>query len=101
MMQESSKNWCRRHGVEEQRLYEMVKLQTQFEQILIGYMGPEEPKEGQNESDRDEDIYEQKEDSRKRRRKGESDRYNDDNFEQDGKPKQPFWKVTLVDIMAT
>jgi len=31
---ESSKMWCRRHGVEEQRLYEMVKLKNQFQDIL-------------------------------------------------------------------
>jgi len=31
---ESSRQWCRRHGVEEQRLYEMVKLKSQFQDIL-------------------------------------------------------------------
>ncbi|KAI8810129.1 P-loop containing nucleoside triphosphate hydrolase protein [Cladochytrium replicatum] len=31
---ESSKGWCRRHGLEEQRLYEMVKLKQQYEDIL-------------------------------------------------------------------
>jgi len=31
---ESSRMWCRRHGVEEQRLYEMVKLKSQFQDIL-------------------------------------------------------------------
>ncbi|KAJ3327687.1 DEAH (Asp-Glu-Ala-His) box polypeptide 34, partial [Gonapodya sp. JEL0774] len=36
---ENSRNWCRRHGVEEQRLFEMVKLKEQFEQVLEEFMG--------------------------------------------------------------
>ncbi|KAH6568489.1 hypothetical protein BASA62_005429 [Batrachochytrium salamandrivorans] len=32
----SSRSWCRRYGVEEQRLYEIVKLKDQFEKILGG-----------------------------------------------------------------
>ncbi|KAI8582921.1 hypothetical protein K450DRAFT_225480 [Umbelopsis ramanniana AG] len=31
---ESSRSWCKRHGVEEQRLYEIAKLKRQFEKIL-------------------------------------------------------------------
>ncbi|CAM0139298.1 unnamed protein product [Umbelopsis sp. WA50703] len=31
---ESSRSWCKRHGVEEQRLYEIAKLKKQFEKIL-------------------------------------------------------------------
>ena len=31
---ESSRKWCRRHGLEEQRLYEILKLKQQFEEIL-------------------------------------------------------------------
>eukprot|EP00854_Cymbomonas_tetramitiformis_P022140 gene22140-26686_t len=31
---ESSFKWCRRHGLEEQRLYEIAKLQKQFEGVL-------------------------------------------------------------------
>ncbi|RUS16526.1 P-loop containing nucleoside triphosphate hydrolase protein, partial [Endogone sp. FLAS-F59071] len=31
---ESSRSWCKRHGVEEQRLYEMAKLKKQFEDVL-------------------------------------------------------------------
>jgi hypothetical protein len=30
----SSSRWCQRHGIEEQRLYELVKLKEQFESIL-------------------------------------------------------------------
>ncbi|KAJ3092192.1 DEAH (Asp-Glu-Ala-His) box polypeptide 34 [Quaeritorhiza haematococci] len=37
--QRSSRNWCKRHGVEEQRLYEIVKLKEQFEQSLSDYLG--------------------------------------------------------------
>ncbi|KAI9091260.1 P-loop containing nucleoside triphosphate hydrolase protein [Phlyctochytrium arcticum] len=36
---ESSRNWCKRHGLEEQRLYEMVKLKQQFESVLRDYLG--------------------------------------------------------------
>ena len=32
--QESSRSWCKRHGVEEQRLYEITKLKRQFEDIM-------------------------------------------------------------------
>ncbi|RUP46209.1 helicase associated domain-containing protein [Jimgerdemannia flammicorona] len=31
---ESSRSWCKRHGVEEQRVYEIAKLKKQFEDIL-------------------------------------------------------------------
>lgn len=31
---ESSQRWCRRRGVEEQRLYELTKLRSQFLRIL-------------------------------------------------------------------
>ncbi|SAM06090.1 hypothetical protein [Absidia glauca] len=30
----SSRQWCRQHGIEEQRLYEITKIRTQFEHIL-------------------------------------------------------------------
>ena len=30
----SSRKWCRRRGLEEQRFYEMVKLKEQFEDLL-------------------------------------------------------------------
>ncbi|XP_072767032.1 probable ATP-dependent RNA helicase DHX34 [Anoplolepis gracilipes] len=30
----SSKKWCRRRGLEEQRFYEMIKLRTQFKELL-------------------------------------------------------------------
>ncbi|KAJ3128296.1 DEAH (Asp-Glu-Ala-His) box polypeptide 34 [Physocladia obscura] len=48
---ESSKNWCRRYGVEEQRLYEMVKLKTQFEQVLAQYLGREGEEENEDSDD--------------------------------------------------
>eukprot|EP01119_Soliformovum_irregulare_P013907 TRINITY_DN3747_c0_g1_i2.p1 TRINITY_DN3747_c0_g1~~TRINITY_DN3747_c0_g1_i2.p1 ORF type:complete len:586 (+),score=198.21 TRINITY_DN3747_c0_g1_i2:1720-3477(+) len=31
---DSSKKWCRRHGLEEQRMYEISKLRNQFEELL-------------------------------------------------------------------
>lgn len=31
---ESSKNWCRKRGIEEQRFYEITKLRRQFEDLL-------------------------------------------------------------------
>ncbi|PHZ12771.1 P-loop containing nucleoside triphosphate hydrolase protein [Rhizopus microsporus ATCC 52813] len=31
---ESSRKWCKRHGIEEQRLYEITKMKKQFEKIL-------------------------------------------------------------------
>ena len=31
---ESSKKWCRRYGIEEQRLYELTKLKSQFTELL-------------------------------------------------------------------
>lgn len=30
----SSKKWCRRRGLEEQRFYEMTKLRNQFKELL-------------------------------------------------------------------
>lgn len=32
--QESSRRWCKRHGLQEQRLYEITKLRRQFEDLL-------------------------------------------------------------------
>ena len=31
---ESSKKWCKRYGIEEQRLYELTKLKSQFTELL-------------------------------------------------------------------
>lgn len=31
---ESTKQWCRRRGIEEQRFYEITKLRRQFEELL-------------------------------------------------------------------
>lgn len=42
MYQNSSRKWCQRHGVEEQRLYELVKLKEQFGSILKGLRGSDE-----------------------------------------------------------
>ena len=36
---EASHKWCRRHGLAEQRLYEMAKLKKQFEDILASSTG--------------------------------------------------------------
>lgn len=30
----SSRKWCKRRGLEEQRFYEMTKLRTQFKELL-------------------------------------------------------------------
>lgn len=30
----ASSNWCKRRGIEQQRLYEMVKLRDQFREVL-------------------------------------------------------------------
>ncbi|KAJ3399434.1 DEAH (Asp-Glu-Ala-His) box polypeptide 34, partial [Chytriomyces hyalinus] len=62
---ESSKNWCKRFGVEEQRLYEMVKLKTQFEQVLAQYLGREQE---QSESEDSDDGVDRPPSSRKRKR---------------------------------
>lgn len=32
--QTNSRQWCRRHGLEEQRFYEITKLRKQFEELL-------------------------------------------------------------------
>jgi hypothetical protein len=39
---ESSRKWCRRYGIEEQRLYEMEKLKLQFRQVLqeVRFLSP-------------------------------------------------------------
>lgn len=46
---EVSRKWCKRHFLEEQRLYEMAKLKRQFRDILVDsgvlladYDGPQE-----------------------------------------------------------
>ncbi|ORX45022.1 P-loop containing nucleoside triphosphate hydrolase protein [Piromyces finnis] len=48
---ESSRMWCRRHGVEEQRLYEMVKLKSQFQDILEDCLSILEEKEEEDAMD--------------------------------------------------
>ncbi|KAJ3215648.1 DEAH (Asp-Glu-Ala-His) box polypeptide 34 [Dinochytrium kinnereticum] len=87
---QSSQNWCRRHGVEEQRLYEMVKLKTQFEIILAEYMAEEE---GGSDSEVDDDS-ESDESARslsrrgKKRKRGRQDIGEDETENR----KSPFWK---------
>jgi ATP-dependent RNA helicase DHX34 len=80
---ESSKNWCRRFGVEEQRLYEIVKLKTQFEGVLVEYLGVQTGGEEELSSD---DEYEGGIVIRKRKRGRDSVRPDD------GQQKM-FWKV--------
>ncbi|KAJ3027787.1 UNVERIFIED_CONTAM: DEAH (Asp-Glu-Ala-His) box polypeptide 34 [Siphonaria sp. JEL0065] len=70
---ESSKNWCNRRGVEEQRLYEMVKLRTQFEEVLAQYLGREgegddDDRQSELDSDSDDDYKQRLEKRRLRRR---------------------------------
>ncbi|KAI9363939.1 P-loop containing nucleoside triphosphate hydrolase protein [Zopfochytrium polystomum] len=48
---ESSRSWCRRRGIEEQRLYEMVKLKSQFEEIFADYVASPEESYSSCESD--------------------------------------------------
>ncbi|KND02720.1 uncharacterized protein SPPG_01803 [Spizellomyces punctatus DAOM BR117] len=49
--EESSRNWCKRHGVEEQRLYEMVKLKKQFEGVLQDYLRMSASSAGEDDSE--------------------------------------------------
>ena len=65
--QESSRSWCRRHGIEEQRLYEMVKLKQQFESVMKDYLGV---KADYADSEDNDESYE----SGKRKRRKEEDR---------------------------
>ncbi|TPX35982.1 hypothetical protein SmJEL517_g01830 [Synchytrium microbalum] len=48
--QESTKQWCIRRGVEEQRLYEMVKLTQQFEQVLKENLTESNDDDGEGEA---------------------------------------------------
>ncbi|KAI7886742.1 P-loop containing nucleoside triphosphate hydrolase protein [Lichtheimia hyalospora FSU 10163] len=75
----SSRSWCRRHGLEEQRLYEIAKMRRQFEKVLNDFQpgllqflsadSDTENKEKERQSKRDmlkRERYEQR--SSKRRR---------------------------------
>ena len=57
--QGSSRKWCQRHGIEEQRLYELVKLKEQFHSILKNGMGIEgvEVKKRDREFDTENDYW--------------------------------------------
>jgi len=71
----SSRKWCKRRGLEEQRFYEMSKLKRQFEALLRDYllMAPEEREEDEDERDREKDkrreLKKLKRDHRKTARK--------------------------------
>ncbi|KAJ3354911.1 DEAH (Asp-Glu-Ala-His) box polypeptide 34 [Entophlyctis luteolus] len=88
---ESSRNWCKRFGVEEQRLYEMVKLKTQFEQVLAQYLGRED-------QDYDSDDSESYNASNRKRKKSfnENDRKNirenRNENEEERLAQRMFWK---------
>ncbi|KAJ3394728.1 DEAH (Asp-Glu-Ala-His) box polypeptide 34 [Entophlyctis sp. JEL0112] len=88
---ESSRNWCKRFGVEEQRLYEMVKLKTQFEQVLAQYLGRED-------QDYDSDDSESYNASNRKRKKSfnENDRKNirekRNESEEERLAQRMFWK---------
>ena len=79
-LQEASRNWCRRHGIEEQRLYEIVKLKTQFEQVLMQYLG-----QSFDDTESNEDTGARN----KRKRNLYEEREDDD----DDGSSIPFWKV--------
>ncbi|KAJ3333575.1 DEAH (Asp-Glu-Ala-His) box polypeptide 34 [Blyttiomyces sp. JEL0837] len=93
---ESSRNWCKRHGVEEQRLYEMVKLKTQFEEVLAEYMG----RGGANRDDDDDEDSEDDQGGRRRRKRKRGLVAGDDRAEDemeverdtDKLKKRMFWK---------
>ncbi|ORZ09543.1 P-loop containing nucleoside triphosphate hydrolase protein [Absidia repens] len=67
--QVSSKQWCRRHGIEEQRLYEITKIRGQFERILQDFQ-PEaaDRMDGKNSNDDDYDDQADSKHSRRRQR---------------------------------
>ena len=71
----SSRKWCKRRGLEEQRFYEMSKLKRQFEQLLRDHhlLDPEGRDEDEYERDREEDkrreLKKLKRDHRKSSRK--------------------------------
>ncbi|KAI8342400.1 P-loop containing nucleoside triphosphate hydrolase protein [Chlamydoabsidia padenii] len=48
----SSRHWCRQHGIEEQRLYEITKIRVQFEKILKDF----QPEALNDMDDNDEQI---------------------------------------------
>ncbi|ORZ02569.1 P-loop containing nucleoside triphosphate hydrolase protein [Syncephalastrum racemosum] len=74
----TSRNWCRKHGIEEHRLYEIAKIRRQFEKVLNDFQPglldyfkdtPDEEREAKRRSDREllrRGRFEQK--SSKRRR---------------------------------
>ncbi|KAG0168835.1 DEAH (Asp-Glu-Ala-His) box polypeptide 34 [Apophysomyces sp. BC1015] len=68
---ESSRSWCRRHGVEEHRLYEIVKMRRQFEKMLNDFQPGllESMKQSTNSSE--EEITEQDEEQKSRMEKRE------------------------------
>ncbi|KAJ3048899.1 DEAH (Asp-Glu-Ala-His) box polypeptide 34 [Rhizophlyctis rosea] len=79
---ESSRSWCRRHGIEEQRLYEMVKLKEQFEGVMKDYLGVQADY-AESDHDDDQDAW----DGKRKRRKEKEDR-DDPNFRRRKQQKQ-------------
>ncbi|TPX47708.1 hypothetical protein SeLEV6574_g02520 [Synchytrium endobioticum] len=61
--QESTRNWCLRRGVEEQRLYEMVKLEKQFEEVLNENLRRGSDDDGDDENDSQRESNNEDEDS--------------------------------------
>ncbi|KAJ3293509.1 DEAH (Asp-Glu-Ala-His) box polypeptide 34 [Rhizoclosmatium sp. JEL0117] len=85
---ESSKNWCKRYGVEEQRIYEMVKLKTQFEEVLAQYLGREQ--EDEIDSDEEEGKHNRR---RGKKRIATSNRDGDEEMDEIERLKRRmFWK---------
>ncbi|KAJ3103822.1 DEAH (Asp-Glu-Ala-His) box polypeptide 34 [Phlyctochytrium planicorne] len=83
---QSTKNWCKRHGLEEQRLYEMVKLRTQFEEVLSEYMRESTGDSDVEDSDDGDENTSKTQFAKKRKRPGVDD---DEDRVRSG---TPFWK---------
>ncbi|KAJ1544680.1 DEAH (Asp-Glu-Ala-His) box polypeptide 34, partial [Nowakowskiella sp. JEL0078] len=86
----NSSNWCRRRGIEEQRLYEMVKLKTQFEQVLGKYL----LNSGENDSD---DENDNDNESKNRKRKKIPGEENEDSWWNDPEYHQKRQQRQLLD----
>ncbi|KAI9270835.1 P-loop containing nucleoside triphosphate hydrolase protein [Sporodiniella umbellata] len=78
---ETSRKWCKRHGVEEQRLYEIAKMKRQFEKILNDFQ-PGLLEKIPNQEETRESRYEVKEQLRRER------------FDQKSKKKRRILEIT-------
>ncbi|KAJ3378304.1 DEAH (Asp-Glu-Ala-His) box polypeptide 34, partial [Lobulomyces angularis] len=85
---ESSRAWCRRRGCEEQRLYEMVKLKSQFEDILARYMA----KEGESDDEEEFGFV----DSGLKKRKSKFFEENDPEFRKKRRTEQILKKKKIL-----